>query len=130
MTAKPPGASRPAGLPPALDDPGLRSALRALPAEVDPRQLEALEQRVLAQWREQVARTGRVPAASSMSSGGGSAVLGGAGPWAGFDRLRWLGIALTIVGAVGALLWLQRPDPVLDELLKVDVLSQMAAGEM
>lgn len=116
---------------PAAEDQRLLSALRTLQPQVDPRRLEALEQRVLAQWAEQVGRPGWAPVGPALAFGpGGAALRGGTGPGSGFGRLRWLGIALTIVGAIGALLWLQRPDPVLEELLKVDVLSQMAAGEM
>lgn len=104
----------------ATDDPLLRRELRAALAP-DAATADALGTRVLAQWRQQA----------------GTSVQGqGDGPvraLAGRHALRpWLiGVTGLACGAALALaLWLQRPDPALDELLQLDVLSQMAAGEM
>jgi hypothetical protein len=140
MSAAPPRVPR---ADPPADDRDLRAALQALPPDVDTALLRSLEQRVLGEWAEQVVPALRAAGGSAggaerggeRACGAGVAVLGhgsgpGPGPGPGFGRLRWLVVALTIVGVIGALLWLQRPDPVLDELLRVDVLSQMAAGEM
>ncbi len=116
------------------DDHALRAALRDLPPAVDPLPLAALQDRVLAQWREQVGRAALArPAtvAHGMQGGVSSAgVLGVAGGRPGTGRGRWLAIALAGVAVVAALWWWQRPDPVLEELMRIDVLSQMAAGQM
>jgi hypothetical protein len=40
-----------------------------------------------------------------------------------------LAIALTGPAVVAALWWWQRPDPVLEEPMHIDVLSHMAAGQ-
>ena len=56
-----------------------------------------------------------------------------------FSLTRWVPLAVTamslaavaITAAVGLKLWHQQShDPVLEELMKIDVLSQMAVGEM
>lgn len=96
------------------DDTTLRQALKALSEPMD---TQALQQRVLASWQAQH------PTASARPWGGVLAL--------GAPRRWFLGsatLALGLVLAVG--LWMQRPDPVLQELLQLDVLSQMAAGEM
>lgn len=100
--------------PPLGDDAALQQALNAMHEPMD---TQALQQRVLAGWH---AKHHASPAR----------------PWAGVLALggprRWLlGSATLALGLVLAMgLWLQRPDPVLQELLQLDVLSQMAAGEM
>lgn len=73
-----------------------------------------LQQRVLAQWRQ------RHPAHELVVAGG--------------PRVRH---PLRLVGATAALLlalaltaWWQRPDPVLQELMQPDVLSQIGLGEL
>ena len=47
---------------------------------------------------------------------------------------RWRSIGVTtglLIGAViFTVMWVQRPDPTLDELMQADVLSQMAIGEL
>ena len=105
-------------------DRGLQQALRALPVPTAPARLEALQARVLAQWQAAHAEATR-----PLLSGpglvrwrvGGSAL-----------RRRWvLGSGMALGGAALVLgLWLQQPDPALEELLQPDVLSQMAVGEM
>jgi hypothetical protein len=101
----------------------LRAQLRALTAtQPDADAIERLQRHALDQWRAQVA-TPLLPARRH-------------GPvlTAARDHRRWwigsAGLALGLVLLVG--LWLQRPatDPTLDDLLRPDVLSQMAAGEM
>ena len=46
-------------------------------------------------------------------------------------RWRWIGITtgLLIGAIIATVLWVQRPDPTLDELMQADVLSQMAIGD-
>ena len=123
------------------DDAALRNAIRALPPAIGTERLEALRHRVLAQWR-QTAPTAR-PAATqdalvhgdaSVQFGPNGATLvrgGGKGGGPGLARMVWLGLtAVAITLAIGLKMWQQAHDPVLDELIKIDVLSQMAAGEM
>jgi hypothetical protein len=104
----------------AAHDLALRRQLRALPSAAPAAELEALSRRVLAQWREQVAAPARHEAGVSTVLAAGQA--GG----------RWLAMSagLMLCAALAIGLWLQRGDPVLDELARPDVLSQMAAGEM
>lgn len=98
----------------------LRQALRHAPLAVDAGRVDALQSRILAQWQ---AAHGTAAAASRQ--GRSLAMLG-------TPRRRWLlgsGMALGGVALVLGL-WVQRPDPVLEELMQPDVLSQMAVGEM
>lgn len=108
------------------EDLPLLTALRGLPAPGDAARLGALQARVLSQWQ-----------ASHGAQAPGLAATLGAGPagrWLLFGgaRRRWLlGSGMAVCGAALALgVWLRQPDPVLEELLQPDVLSQMAIGEM
>jgi hypothetical protein len=85
--------------------------------------LDVLNERVFAQWRD------RCGNATMPSHQEGAAVLQMAG--LRMRRPLWLGVTgLLAVGAITLGLWLERPDPVLEDLLQPDVLSQMAAGEL
>jgi hypothetical protein len=111
-------------------EPSLRQALRALPPESDPTRLAALEARVLAHWQ-----ANHTPASGTARQGGPASTR-----WPrGWLRQRWMmvsglvsGLALSAMLALG--LGVQIPglggDPALDELMQMDVLSQMAIGEM
>ena len=130
------------------DDAPLRTALQALPPDVDPVALDALKRRVLADWY------GRVAAERAHQAAPGAAVdataMAGTTAWAGIgtgrasdgpggsgepggsagNRRRWLAISALVIALVGLLAWSQRPDPVLEELMRMDVLSQMTAGQI
>ena len=100
------------------DEARLKKALRQLPAPGGLAQVEALEARVLAQWRD------AHPAPPAGPAGGVQTLVRG-------GRGRWLGASSLLAGAlIVATLWWLRPDPVLEELLQPDVLSQLAAGEL
>lgn len=108
----------------AAADHRLQRVLRELPpCPGDAARVEALQQRVLAQWQ-----AAHAPAVGSRVDGGALRRLVLAGP----GRRRWLlGSGLLLGGAAIVLgLWLHQTDPVLDELLQPDVLSQMAIGQM
>ena len=121
------------------DDTALRHAIRALPPSVGADRLEALQNRVLAQWRGTAGAT-RPATQDALANGNASVEFGpngatlvrgdkGGGP--GLPRMVWLGLAaVAITAAIGLKQWAPAHDPVLDELMKIDVLSQMAAGEM
>lgn len=98
---------------PEHDDEALRRALRAPLQEAPPS--EALQARVLAQWQQRHAQAG-----SARHTGPGLLA------WA---PRRWLGLA-ALSASLMVLAWCSRPDPGLDELMQLDVLSQMAIGEM
>lgn len=99
------------------DDQALRAALReALPCDDD---ADALQARVLAQWRQRHPPDGR-------PVGVGAGLLGLRG-----HPGRWLGAAALAGGMALALAWCSvRPDPAMEELMQLDVLSQIAIGEM
>ncbi len=101
------------------DDAQLQRALREALAP-DAADLEAVNERVLSQWQQQH------DGASPRARGPALTRAGRAGvrPW----LIGATGLALG--GALALGLWLQRPDPAMEELLQLDVLSQMAAGEM
>ena len=114
----------------AARDQALRQSLRELPCTAEPAQLAALEARVLAQWEASHPAPGR--------AAGRSGVLAAPSP-RGWLKQRWVrvsglvcGVALSMLLAQG--LGLRIPglgsDPALDELMQMDVLSQMAIGEM
>ena len=103
------------------DDSALRQQLRALTPPQAP--MDALGDRVLARWRE------LHPEATPQPIGhAGSALLLAAHT----HRRRWLGAtaALLMSAVVVTAWWLQRPDPMVDELMQADVLSQMAIDEL
>jgi hypothetical protein len=104
-------------------DRALQQALAALPPQVDPARMEALNRRVMTQWQE-----ARGAAAEPVAAHGMRGWLALHGGW----RSRWLagatGLALGLALLAGT--WLRSSDPALDELMQPDVLSQMAAGEM
>lgn len=95
------------------DDNALKAALRDLPAAHDS---AALQRRALEGWRQEqhsgAARVGRTLALFGHR-----------------QRLAGAGLALGLAVIAGGW-WLQRPDPVLQELMQVDVLSQLAAGQL
>lgn len=102
------------------DDRALKGALAALPAPVDARRIASLEQRAMAQWR-------RAQDAGVVGAGAASAQLARFG----VRRHRLvsaMGLALGLAILFGT--WLHARDPLIDDLLQPDVLSQMAAGEM
>lgn len=123
---------------PAATDEALRAALRSMPPELPVDPLAALQSRVLEQWEAHQSRAQArlAPAASApvrpaRIAGAVGGVFGGSGLGAGRSPRRWVVATALIVVTLGALLWWQqRPDPVLEELMRLDVLSQMAAGEM
>ncbi len=102
-----------------VDDLALRQQLRALPPSTPASDIEALNRRVLEQWRESHGPTKQRPGRSPVQA-------------AGWGRRPWLvastGLVVGLALVVG--LWLQRSDPAMDDLLRPDVLSQMAVGEM
>jgi hypothetical protein len=106
----------------ALEDARLQSALRALPLPTESADLNGLNERIMAQWQE---RHG-VP--EPVVAGRGPA-LALAGRWG--RHPMWI-VALGLLASAAIVLgvWLQRPDPVLEELMQPDVLSQMAAGQL
>jgi HAMP domain-containing protein len=108
-------------------DDRLRSQLRALPP-ASAAEVEALAASVMAQWSE---RHGRAAATAPQHLGGALAALSTIGSHRSRRRL-WAGLTTGLVaGAVIAMVvWVQQPDPALDELMQADVLSQMAIGEM
>lgn len=106
----------------ALEDARLKSALRALPLPADSADLSGLNERVLAQWHE---RHG----AQEPAVAGRAPTLVLHGRW-GRHPLRIVALGLLASAAIVLGVWLQRPDPVLEELMQPDVLSQMAAGQL
>jgi hypothetical protein len=110
----PPDATRP------MSDERLRDKMRDSLARTPGTDGQALEARVLAQWRQHSAATARRPQ-------GALAVL--QHQWRQHPAL-W-STAFLVLGVAVVLLkpWVQ-PDPALDELMQLDVLSLMAAGEL
>lgn len=111
------------------EDATLRAQLRQLRAPQADSQ--ALQQRVLAQWRSQAGTLG----SASQPNGSGTLAWRG-GPVGLGERLlarlgRRAGLALALLAVLTALsAWWLRPDPALQELLQPDVLSQMGLGEL
>ena len=116
---------RPAPYPRAdVEDRALRLQLRALKPSAAA--VDALGDQVLAQWRE---LHGESTSATQLGRPGAAMNLGG---HMTARRWRWIGITtgLLIGAIIATVLWVQRPDPTLDELMQADVLSQMAIGEL
>ena len=109
--------------PDAAADRRLQHALRELPVPDASQRIDALQQRVMAQWQ-----AAHAPSAAPLVQGAGGRRLA----LAAGGRRRWLlGSGMVLGGLALALgLWLRQPDPALEELLQPDVLSQMAIGEM
>jgi hypothetical protein len=100
-------------------DDALQERLRTGLAEASRVDSEALQDRVLAQWQQ------RHPV--------NEPVLATAGGLASHSARRplWrVASALVLVGALAVVASWTRPDPVMEELMQLDVLSQMAMGEM
>ncbi|MDO9314960.1 MAG: hypothetical protein Q7T97_10490 [Burkholderiaceae bacterium] len=109
----------------ARTDDRLRSRLRALqpPASA----VDALGARVLAQWSERQGGQDGSP----QYLGGTAGAVSGLGLGTSHRRLQaGLVTGLVACAVITAVVWVQRPDPSLDELMQADVLSQMAIGEM
>ena len=107
-----------------VEDQALRLQLRALKPSAAA--VDALGDQVLAQWRELHGESELAPSTPSRS---GAATLRGGHTG---RRWRWVGITtgLLIGAVIVAVMWVQRADPILDELMQADVLSQMAIGEL
>ncbi len=113
---------------PAVADDALRMRLREALQPHTPA-VDALSARVLAQWNEQHAD----PVVATARLGGSGAAAAAAVLGVRASRRRWwAGVTTGLLGCVvvAALVWLQRPDPALEELMQTDVLSQMAIDEM
>ena len=84
---------------------------------------DALQARVIAQWQQ------RHPLAdATLAQASGSALRGGGVQ--PHRRLWWTAGALLIAALLFSVAPWQRPDPALDELLQLDVLSLISLGEM
>lgn len=107
-----------------LDDLDLRSKLRSIrpPAAA----VEALELSVMKQWSERQGRPGCTPRYLGGQSGVSELGL------IHSRRRLWAGLAAGLVAGalIATVVWVQRPDPLLEELMHADVLSQMAIDEM
>lgn len=101
-------------------DAELRVALRGALAQADGTRLEALEDRVLAQWEMRAAAARHV-------SVGPVGVLGGG--WRS-RPLRWGLVAVVIAVALGVQALRMAAAPPMDDLLEPDVLSLIAFGEL
>jgi type VI protein secretion system component VasF len=106
---------------PADRDAALRQALQQSLQDTPAADHTALQDRVMAQWQQ------RHPAAAPALAGAHGVHL--SGDRAG--RLGWWLLAGGLVLAAAlALGWANRSDPVLDELMQPDVLSQIGLGEL
>jgi len=105
-------------------DQALRLQLLALKTSAT--EVDALGDRVLTQWRELHSES--ASATTTLDSFGAATVAGGHAT----GRWRWVGVTtgLLIGAVIVTVVWVQRPDPALDELMQADVLSQMAIGEL
>ncbi len=104
------------------EDPSLRRQLRRALESAGHTDSTALEDRVLAQWRLRHA-----PAGAVVASAGGAALQAQGLGW----RPLWqISGALLLAALLFSVASWQRPDPVLEELMQLDVLSEMALGEM
>lgn len=107
-------------------DEALRQALRATPPSASaPADIDALTARVMADWQQ---RQGTRATSIHHVDASGAATLGAHhAPW----RRPAAAVALLLAATLAAAaFYLTRPDPVMDELMELDVLSQMAAGEL
>ncbi|MEY2890229.1 MAG: hypothetical protein RJA98_137 [Pseudomonadota bacterium] len=107
-------------------DEALRNALRAAPPSASAQaDIDALTARVMADWQH---RQGASATSIHHLDTSGTATLGAHhAPW----RRPAAAVALLLAATVAAAaFYLTRPDPVMDELMEPDVLSQMAAGEL
>ncbi len=123
--------TRDPGPTPDHDDLHLLRSLRALPP--DPREAESaaverLQQRVMAQWAAGPGSPARAHAPRTSLAGGGQGPAGADGPNHGW-RLLTAGL-LVLLAVAAAVAGLQRTDPTIEELMRLDVLSQIAAGEL
>ena len=104
----------------------LRQALRALPPDSDPTRLAALEARVLSHWQAAHAAPRHTAAAAARLPRGWLrqrwVMVSGLVSGMALSAMLALGMGVTIPGLGG--------DPALEELMQMDVLSQMAIGEM
>ena len=113
---------------PAVPDDALRMRLReALQPQAST--VDALSARVLGQWNEQHGQP--VAAAAHLRGSGAAAAAAVLGLRTSRHRW-WAGVTTGLLSCivVAALVWLQRPDPALEELMQPDVLSAMAIDEM
>lgn len=85
---------------------------------------EALQARVIAQWRQ------RHPLAETRFAPAGGTALNASE--ARHRHLRWwaAGTLLSAALLLGVASWQQRPDPALDELMQMDVLTLLSMGEI
>lgn len=99
----------------ALADP-LKQQLRQSLAAAQPTDSEALQDRVLVQWRQRHLAS----ETALVTAGPGALLHRPASRWA----LAGLALALVLTSV-----WLNQRDPVLEELMQPDVLSQIGMGE-
>lgn len=138
MTTAPDERSRSSSVAPNGADEALARALRDALARPAAPELEALQARVMADWRRAVARPAwRRRLAAALARGGlaraeratglpsGTTGRGGAG-WRRPAAVGVLGLVL-LLAWVG---WQRQREAALEELMQPDVLSQMAAGEL
>jgi hypothetical protein len=131
-----PRGPTPATLPPDEAHPGsdeavlralLRDALRNAPPEAGG-DTAALQQRVLSQWQAAHGPAAAAAPAIVAAAGGAATVRTGGSRGRTPGPAWWL--AALALAALLALATAQRSDPVLQELLPVDVLSELAGGAL
>ena len=103
---------------PTSDDRALHAVLRESLQPAPGEDSTPLQDRVMAQWHQRHARN------VTMAE---LAVAGGA---RGARAPVWLGLGGVVLVAALAIAWTQRADPVLEELMQPDVLSQIGFGEI
>lgn len=107
------------------DDATLRARLRGgLVDTARGGDSEALQARVLAQWQQ------RHPMAEATFAQAGGAALRGGGTHRGRRLWWWAGALVAAALLLSVAPSQQRPDPALEELLQLDVLSLISMGEM
>jgi hypothetical protein len=97
----------------------LRHALQDQAGRTPHAEHSALQDRVMAQWQQ------RHPQAELALAGAAHS-----GWRLGAVHRGWVVVALALAVVVALTVWVNRPDPVLEELMQLDVLSQIALGEM